>query len=50
MLRALDEFVIEGPKTTIPLQSKIITTSDFKSGNYDITWVETFLREEGLKV
>jgi acetyl-CoA carboxylase biotin carboxylase subunit len=36
-------------KTTIPLQSKILTTSDFQNGNYDITWVESFLRQEGLK-
>ena len=49
MRRALGEFVIEGIKTTIPLQSKILTTSDFQNGNYDITWVESFLRQEGLK-
>jgi acetyl-CoA carboxylase biotin carboxylase subunit len=49
MRRALGEFMIEGIKTTIPLQSKIITTSDFQTGNYDITWVENFLRQEGLK-
>jgi acetyl-CoA carboxylase biotin carboxylase subunit len=49
MRRALGEFMIEGIKTTIPLQSKIITTSDFQTGNYDIAWVESFLRQEGLK-
>lgn len=49
MRRALGEFVVEGIKTTIPLQSKVLTTSDFQSGNYDITWVENFLRQEGLK-
>jgi acetyl-CoA carboxylase biotin carboxylase subunit len=49
MRRALGEFVVEGIKTTIPLQSQILTTSDFQSGNYDITWVENFLRAEGLK-
>jgi acetyl-CoA carboxylase, biotin carboxylase subunit len=49
MRRALGEFVIEGIKTTIPLQSQILTTSDFQNGNYDITWVENFLRAEGLK-
>jgi acetyl-CoA carboxylase biotin carboxylase subunit len=42
--------MVEGIKTTIPLQSKIITTSDFKTGDYDITWVESFLRQEGMKV
>ena len=49
MRRALGEFVVEGIKTTIPLQSQILTTSDFQSGQYDITWVENFLRSEGLK-
>jgi acetyl-CoA carboxylase biotin carboxylase subunit len=49
MRRALGEFVIEGIKTTIPLQAQILTTSDFQNGNYDITWVENFLRSEGLK-
>lgn len=49
MRRALGEFVVEGIKTTIPLQSQIMTTSDFQNGNYDITWVENFLRAEGLK-
>ena len=49
MRRALGEFVIEGIKSTIPLQAQILTTSDFQNGNYDITWVENFLRSEGLK-
>jgi acetyl-CoA carboxylase, biotin carboxylase subunit len=49
MKRALGEFVVEGIKTTIPLQSQIMTTSDFQNGNYDISWVENFLRAEGLK-
>jgi acetyl-CoA carboxylase biotin carboxylase subunit len=49
MRRALGEFVVEGIKTTIPLQSKVLTTSDFQTGNYDITWVENFLRQEGMK-
>ena len=49
MRRALGEFMIEGIKTTIPLQSKIITTTDFQNGNYDIAWVENYLRQEGMK-
>ena len=48
MRRALGEFTVEGIKTTIPLQSQIMTTSDFQNGQYDITWVESFLRQEGL--
>jgi acetyl-CoA carboxylase biotin carboxylase subunit len=49
MRRALGEFMIQGIKTTIPLQSKILTTADFQQGKYDITWVENFLRQEGMK-
>jgi acetyl-CoA carboxylase biotin carboxylase subunit len=49
MRRALGEFMIQGIKTTIPLQAKIITTADFQQGKYDITWVENFLRQEGMK-
>jgi acetyl-CoA carboxylase biotin carboxylase subunit len=49
MRRALGEFTVEGIKTTIPLQSKVLTTSDFQNGNYDISWLENFLRQEGLK-
>jgi acetyl-CoA carboxylase, biotin carboxylase subunit len=43
MRRALDEFMIEGIKTTIPLQKAIIDNSSFKSGKYHIGWVEHFL-------
>jgi acetyl-CoA carboxylase, biotin carboxylase subunit len=35
MHRALDEFVVEGIKTTIPLHKRIITHPDFVSGNFD---------------
>ncbi|HLP10127.1 MAG TPA: acetyl-CoA carboxylase biotin carboxylase subunit [Opitutaceae bacterium] len=49
MRRALGEFTVEGIKTSIPLQSQILTTSDFQNGQYDITWVENFLRAEGKK-
>jgi acetyl-CoA carboxylase, biotin carboxylase subunit len=35
MHRALDEFVVEGIQTTIPLHKRIITHNDFISGNFD---------------
>ena len=38
--RALGEFVIEGVKTTIPLQNRIIAQPDFINGDYDIHWLE----------
>ena len=43
MIRALSEFKIEGIKTTIPFQDQILKNSDFKSGDYNIGWVEQFL-------
>ena len=41
--RALEEFVIEGISTTIPLHQKIITHPDFIDGQYNIHWLEKFL-------
>ena len=41
--RALEEFVIHGPKTTIPLQQAIIEDPDFIDGNYTIKWLERWL-------
>src|SRR5512139_3462367 len=38
--RALEEFVVEGMKTTVPLQQRIIATEAFKSGDYTIKWLE----------
>ena len=38
--RALQEFVIEGVDTTIPLYQKIINNENFLVGNYDINWLE----------
>ncbi|MCZ6596258.1 MAG: acetyl-CoA carboxylase biotin carboxylase subunit, partial [Planctomycetota bacterium] len=42
MLRALDEFVIVGPKTTVPLHRRILTHSDFRSGEHDTGFVERY--------
>jgi len=42
MLRALDEFVITGPKTTIPLLRRILTHSDFRAGEHDTGFVERY--------
>ena len=46
MKRALNEFRIEGIKTTIPFQHAILDNSDFKSGKYNIGWVEQFLQKQ----
>jgi len=41
--RALGEFVIEGVKTTIPLQNRLVNDPDFINGDYDIHWLERFV-------
>ena len=41
MKRALDEFVIEGVKTTIPFHKKMMEHPDFISGNYTIRFMES---------
>jgi len=40
MRRALDEFVVEGVKTTIPLAKKIFNHSAFIEGQVDTTFIE----------
>ncbi|MDR3621063.1 MAG: acetyl-CoA carboxylase biotin carboxylase subunit [Paludisphaera borealis] len=47
MRRALDELVIEGVKTTIPLHRTIFRNRDFIEGNVDTTWVERVLMPQG---
>ncbi|MSO88549.1 MAG: acetyl-CoA carboxylase biotin carboxylase subunit [Rhodospirillaceae bacterium] len=44
--RALEEYVIGGIETTIPLHRKLTGAPDFINGNYDIHWLERFV---GLK-
>jgi acetyl-CoA carboxylase, biotin carboxylase subunit len=41
--RALEEFVINGPKTTIPLHQALIEDPDFQKGDYSIKWLERWL-------
>ncbi len=41
--RALEEFVVEGVQTTIPLHSQLIANPDFINGLYDIHWLEKFV-------
>jgi acetyl-CoA carboxylase biotin carboxylase subunit len=47
MRRALDELVVEGVRTTIPLHRKIFRHSDFIEGHVDTTWVERVLIPQG---
>ncbi|HEX4296826.1 MAG TPA: acetyl-CoA carboxylase biotin carboxylase subunit [Devosia sp.] len=41
--RAIDEFVVDGIKTTLPLFQRLIREPDILAGNYDIHWLEQFL-------
>lgn len=42
MKRALQEFVIEGVKTTIPFHIKLMEDEQFKSGHFTTKFLETF--------
>lgn len=44
--RAIDEFVVDGVNTTIPLFSKLLENQDIVNGDYDIHWLEKFLANE----
>ncbi|MCB1235603.1 MAG: acetyl-CoA carboxylase biotin carboxylase subunit, partial [Verrucomicrobiae bacterium] len=46
MSRALNEFLIQGIKTTIPFQASILNHAAFKSGKYNIRWVEEFMASQ----
>lgn len=41
--RSLEEYVINGVVTTIPLHQALMENDDFLAGNYDIHWLEKFL-------
>jgi acetyl-CoA carboxylase biotin carboxylase subunit len=41
--RALDEFVIDGLTTTLPLHRRIAADPDFVNGDYSIHWLEGFV-------
>ncbi|GIV59423.1 MAG: acetyl-CoA carboxylase biotin carboxylase subunit [Rhodothermaceae bacterium] len=42
MLRALDEFVIEGVKTTIPFHRQLLRNEAFRAGHFDTRFLEHF--------
>jgi acetyl-CoA carboxylase biotin carboxylase subunit len=41
MTRALDEYTIEGVKTTIPLLRDLLRHPDFRRGDFDTSFLET---------
>ncbi|MFT8718074.1 acetyl-CoA carboxylase biotin carboxylase subunit [Acetobacter sp.] len=42
MSRALDELVVEGVKTVVPLHRRILADPEFQKGDYTIHWLENF--------
>jgi acetyl-CoA carboxylase biotin carboxylase subunit len=44
--RALDEFVVDGVKTTLPLFQDLIANQDIANGDYDIHWLEKYLAKK----
>jgi acetyl-CoA carboxylase biotin carboxylase subunit len=45
--RALDEFVVDGIRTTLPLFQDLIGNPDIANGDYDIHWLEKYLAAKG---
>jgi len=43
MSRALEMFIIEGIKTTIPLHRRILADPEFRAGKFDTGYIERFL-------
>jgi acetyl-CoA carboxylase, biotin carboxylase subunit len=46
--RALDEFIVDGIDTTIPLFQTLVRNADIQNGLYDIHWLEKFLALVGM--
>jgi acetyl-CoA carboxylase, biotin carboxylase subunit len=44
--RALDEFIVDGIETTLPLFRTLVRNADVQNGQYDIHWLENFLATE----
>ncbi len=47
--RALDEFVVDGVDTTLPLFRTLVRNPDIQNGQYDIHWLEHFLKTGGIE-
>ncbi len=42
MERALDEFIVEGVKTTVPFHQKLMKNEDFRAGNFTTNFLNTW--------
>jgi acetyl-CoA carboxylase biotin carboxylase subunit len=47
MSGALEEFVVEGIKTTIPFHREVMRNENFRSGKFDTGFLDTFEYEGG---
>jgi acetyl-CoA carboxylase biotin carboxylase subunit len=47
--RALDEFIVDGIETTLPLFRTLVRNADMQNGLYDIHWLEKFLATGGME-
>lgn len=47
--RSLDEFVVDGIDTTLPLFRTLVRNQDIQNGQYDIHWLEKFLAAGGME-
>jgi acetyl-CoA carboxylase biotin carboxylase subunit len=45
--RALDEMVVDGIETTLPLHRRIVEDPEFLAGDYTIHWLERFVARGG---
>ena len=45
--RALEEMVVEGVKTSIPLHRRLLGEADILNGDYSIKWLEDWLAKDG---
>ena len=46
--RALDEFIVDGIDTTLPLFRNLVRNADIQNGDYNIHWLEHFLAKGGM--
>ncbi len=47
--RSLDEFIVDGIDTTLPLFRTLVRNTDVQNGIYDIHWLEHFLATGGIE-
>jgi acetyl-CoA carboxylase biotin carboxylase subunit len=47
--RALEEMVVEGVKTSIPLHAELLRDPDVLNGDYSIKWLEDWLARRGCR-